>query len=89
MFSGLQLLGYIYKVIHSMRPMKLYQCYTSYENYNYLLYQVLQLSPVAYSIHFFTSLVPRPSITANEVEGLVKLLRRMTSGGHLEAWHFR
>ena len=29
----------------------------------------------------FCSLVPRPSITANEVEGLVKLLRRMTSGG--------
>ena len=27
------------------------------------------------------SLVPRPSITANAVEGLVKLLRRMTSGG--------
>ena len=32
------------------------------------------------------SLVPRPSITANTVEGLVKLLRRMTSGGRLEAW---
>jgi len=27
-----------------------------------------------------------PSITANAVEGLVKLLRRMTSGGCLEAW---
>ena len=26
------------------------------------------------------SLVPRPSITANAVKGLVKLLRRMTSG---------
>jgi len=23
------------------------------------------------------------------MEGLVKLLCRMTSGGHLEAWHFR
>ena len=33
-----------------------------------------------------SSLVPRPSITANTVEGLVKLLRRMTSGGRLEAW---
>ena len=31
------------------------------------------------------SLVPRPSITANAVEGLVKLPRRMTSGGRLEA----
>ena len=36
-----------------------------------------------------SSLVPRPSITANVVEGLVKLLRRMTSGGRLEVWHFR
>ena len=26
--------------------------------------------------------------TANMVEGLVKLLRRMTSGGCLDAWHF-
>ena len=33
----------------------------------------------------YGSLVPRPSITANVVEGLVKFLRRMTSGGHLEA----
>ena len=39
------------------------------------------------------SLVPRPSITANVVVGLVNLLRRMTSGGHmvdvgcLEAWY--
>ena len=32
-----------------------------------------------------TSLVPRPS-TPNVVEGLVKLLRRMTSGRRLEAW---
>ena len=32
------------------------------------------------------SLVPRPSITANTVEDLVKLLRRMTTGGRLEAW---
>ena len=30
------------------------------------------------------SLVPRPSITANAVEGLVKLLRRMTSSKRLE-----
>ena len=34
------------------------------------------------------SLVPKPS-TPNAVEGLVKLLRRMTSGGRLEVWHFR
>ena len=33
-----------------------------------------------------TSLVPRPLITANAVEGLVKLLRRITSSGCLEAW---
>ena len=49
-----------------------------------------------YSSHLFlcalavkqydTSLVPRPSITANAVEGLVKLLCRTTSGGHLEVW---
>ena len=31
------------------------------------------------------SLVPRPSITSNMVEGLVKLLHRMTSGGRTEA----
>ena len=36
-----------------------------------------------------SSLVPRPSITANAVEGLVKLLRRMTLGRCWEAWHFR
>ena len=30
-----------------------------------------------------TSLVPRSSITANVVEGLVKLLHRMTSGGQM------
>ena len=48
LFSSLQLLGDIYKVIHSIRPMKkLYYCYTSYEN----LYQVLQLSAVAYSFY--------------------------------------
>jgi len=35
------------------------------------------------------SLIPRPSITANAVEGLVKLLRRMTSGGHMKVWHFQ
>jgi len=29
----------------------------------------------------YNSLVPRASITANAVEGLVKLLRRMTSVG--------
>ena len=29
---------------------------------------------------------PGPSITANMVEALVKLLRRMMSGGYLEAW---
>ena len=34
----------------------------------------------------YRSLVPRPSITANAVEGLVKLPHRMTSGGRLEAW---
>ena len=32
---------------------------------------------------------PRPSITANAMEGLVKLLRRMMSGGRWEVWHFR
>ena len=32
------------------------------------------------------SFVTRPSITANAVEGLTKLLRIMTSGGCLEAW---
>ena len=36
----------------------------------------------------WVSLVPRPSITANTVEGLVKLLRRMTSGRRWEVWHF-
>ena len=34
------------------------------------------------------SLVPRPSITANAVEGLVKLLHRGTFGRCWEAWHF-
>ena len=28
------------------------------------------------------------SLAASVVEGLVKLLRRMTSGGRLVAWHF-
>ena len=37
-------------------------------------------------VYSLGSLVPRPSITANAVEGLVKLLHRMTSGGRLEAW---
>ena len=32
------------------------------------------------------SLIPRPSITANTVESLVKLLHRMMSGGRLEVW---
>ena len=35
------------------------------------------------------SLVPWPWIIANEVEGLVKLLRKMMLPGHLEAWHFQ
>ena len=29
------------------------------------------------------SLIPRPSITANAVEGLIKLLHRMISGGRM------
>ena len=37
-------------------------------------------------IILITSLLPRPSITANAVESLVKLLRRMMSGERLEAW---
>ena len=44
---------------------------------------------LVWEMWFIDSLVPRPSITANVVEGLVKLLRRITSGGRLEAWHFR
>ena len=32
------------------------------------------------------SLVPRPSVTANVVEGLVILLHRLTSGRCWEAW---
>ena len=50
---------------------------------------IQHLIPVSFPDHWphcVTSLVPRPSITANAVEGLVKLLRRMTSGGHLETW---
>ena len=39
--------------------------------------------------YYFSSLVPRLSITANAVEGLVKLLRTLTSSRCLEAWHFR
>ena len=35
------------------------------------------------------SLIPRPSITANAMEGLVKLLRRVMSGRRWEAWHFQ
>ena len=46
-------------------------------------------SNVSVHLNYVASLVPRPSITANVVEGLVKLLCRMTSGRHLEAWHFR
>jgi len=34
-----------------------------------------------YYVYTVLTLIPRPSITANAVEGLVKLLRRMTSGG--------
>ena len=34
------------------------------------------------------SLIPRPTITASVVEGLVKLLRRMMSGECLVSWHF-
>lgn len=34
------------------------------------------------------SLVPRPSIAANAVEALVKLLRAMMSDKWMEAWHF-
>jgi len=30
-----------------------------------------------------------PGLSPNAVEGLVKVVRRMTSGGRLEAWHFR
>ena len=44
-------------------------------------------SHVAYYVVYSScSLVPRPSITANALEGLVKLLRRLTSGGRWEAW---
>ena len=37
-------------------------------------------------MHYYISLIPRPSITANAAEGLVKLLCKMTSSGRLEAW---
>ena len=37
------------------------------------------------AVVYGTSLIPRPSITANAVEDLIKLLRRMTSGGRTEA----
>ena len=40
-------------------------------------------------VGFTLSLVPRPSITANTVEDLVKLQCKMMSGGRLEVWHFR
>ena len=39
------------------------------------------------TMRLISSLVPRPSITANMVEGLVKPIRRMTSGRRLGAWH--
>jgi len=42
--------------------------------------QNLQYVPTLSYILDKVSLIPRPSITANAVEGLVKLLRRMTSG---------
>ena len=45
---------------------------------------VQHLIPVSFPDHW--PHCPRPSITANAVEGLVKLLRRMTSDGHLEMW---
>ena len=48
-----------------------------------------QPEKVSENFGLISSLIPRPSITANTVEGLVKLLRRMMSGGRLEAWHFR
>ena len=38
-----------------------------------------------FSRELVASLIPRPSITANVVEGLVKLLLRMISGGRLKA----
>ena len=38
------------------------------------------------TIQLHNSLIPSPSITANAVEDLVKLLCRMMSGGPLEAW---
>ena len=44
------------------------------------------------SLASFPRLSPQLSFaygTINAVEGLVKLLRIMTSGGRLEAWHFR
>ena len=47
--------------------------------------KMIPLSSICINV-LICSLVPRPSITANAVEVLVKLLRRMTSGGHLEAW---
>ena len=55
-------------------------------SYNpFFLYTIL----VSFPDQVLTSLIPRLLITiyAVAVEGLVKLLRRMTSGGYLEAWH--
>ena len=46
-------------------------------------------SPPTQLVRLTSSLVPRPSIISIAVEGLVKLVCRMTSGGRLEAWHFR
>ena len=48
----------------------------------YFVIQVTERSALPES----SSLVLRPSITANVVEGLVKLVRRMTSGGRLDVW---
>jgi len=43
--------------------------------------------PGSASSCMYISLVTRPSITANAVEGLVKLLCRMMSGGHtMDVW---
>ena len=51
--------------------------------------QCPRLRSVCLTMTQLCGLAPRPLITANVVEGLVKLLRRMTSGGRLEAWHFQ
>ena len=61
----------------------------------YLVGVLYSCGPCDYILHVSgmstlrLALVPRPSITANTVESMVKLLCRMTSGGRLEAWYFR